>query len=111
LHSFPTRRSSDLTGTKAATTEAPKVDVNKIYDDVEQSAAFPGGINSFRNRFVSYFDGFVIEGEGSVKTEVMFVVERDGSLTVIKANGPNRDMNGEAINKVNSINNKCTHAI
>ncbi|RCU44929.1 energy transducer TonB [Chryseobacterium lacus] len=98
------------TGTKAATIEAPKVDVNKIYDDVEQGAAFPGGINSFRNRFVSNFDGSVMEGEGSVKTEVTFVVERDGSLTDIKANGPNRDMNAEAIRTVKSIRNKWTPA-
>lgn len=98
------------TGTKAATIEAPKVDVNKIYDDVEQSAAFPGGLNAFRSRFTNNFDGSVMEGEGSVKTEIVFVVERDGSITDVKANGPNRDMNAEAIRAVKSIRNKWTPA-
>lgn len=101
------------TGTKAATVEAPKpvVDEKKVYDDVEQMAEFPGGINSFRNSIVSNFDGSAMSGdEGQVKTEITFIVERDGSITDVKANGRNRDFNDEAIRTVKSIRKKWSPA-
>lgn len=100
------------TGTKAATIEAPKpvVDQKKVYDDVEQLAEFPGGINAFRNRVSSNFDVDSMEGEGSVSTEITFVVERDGSITDVKATGPNRNFNQEAERTIRSIKNKWTPA-
>ena len=48
--------------------------------------------------------------EGTVKTEVTFVVERDGSITDVKANGSNKDFNAEAIRTVKSIKNKWAPA-
>ena len=35
--------------------------------------------------------------EGVIKTMVTFIVERDGTITNIKADGPNKDFNAEAI--------------
>lgn len=100
------------TGTKAATVDVkPQVDVNKIYPDVEQLAEFPGGINAFRTKVSNSFDGSVMDGdEGNVKSEITFVVERDGSITDVRATGDYKYFNEEAIRTVKSIKNKWTPA-
>ena len=80
------------------------VNNNKIYSDTEQQAEFPGGINAFRTKFNSSFDTSQMKnGIGTVKSEVSFVIERDGSISDIKAIGPNADFNAEAIRTVKMI--------
>ena len=98
--------------TKSTTVEVkPQVSETQVYTEVEQLAEFPGGINSFRSKVNSSFDTSVMYGdEGTVKTEVTFVVERDGSITDVKANGSNKDFNAEAIRTVKSIKNKWAPA-
>lgn len=89
----------------------PQVSQTQVYTEVEQLAEFPGGINSFRNKVGGSFDTSVMDGdEGTVKTEVTFVVERDGSITDVKASGSNSTFNAEAIRTVKSIKNKWTPA-
>ena len=89
----------------------PQVSETQVYSEVEQIAEFPGGINSFRSKVQNSFDGSVMDGdEGLVKTEVTFIVERDGSITDVKASGSNRTFNDEAIRTVKSIKNKWTPA-
>ncbi|AZI66752.1 energy transducer TonB [Kaistella daneshvariae] len=89
----------------------PQVSETQVYTEVEQLAEFPGGINKFRTAVGNNFDTSVMSGdEGTVKTEVIFVVERDGSITDVKANGPNSDFNAEAVRTVKSIKNKWTPA-
>ncbi|ROI07648.1 energy transducer TonB [Chryseobacterium sp. H3056] len=89
----------------------PQVSETQVYTEVEQLAEFPGGINKFRAAVGNNFDTSVMSGdEGTVKTEVIFVVERDGSITDVKANGPNSDFNAEAVRTVKSIKNKWTPA-
>ena len=57
------------------------------------------------------FDTSVMDSDaGTVKTEVIFVVERDGSITDVKANGANKDFNAEAVRTVKSIKNKWAPA-
>lgn len=100
------------TGTKASTAEVkPQVSDTQIYTEVEQTAEFPGGINAFRNKVSNSFDSSAMNGdEGTVKTEITFVVERDGSITDVKASGGNSDFNSEAIRTIKSIKNKWTPA-
>lgn len=100
------------TGTKVATVEAkPAPSTTEVYTEVEQMADFPGGINSFRTKVADNFDSGAMEGgEGTLRTEITFVVERDGSLTQVKATGPNADFNREAERTVKSIRNKWTPA-
>lgn len=100
------------TGTKVATVEAkPAPSTTEVYTEVEQQADFPGGINSFRSKVEDNFDSSAMEGgEGTLRTEITFVVERDGSLTQVKATGPNADFNREAERTVKSIRNKWTPA-
>lgn len=98
--------------TKSTTVEVkPQVSETQVYTEVEQLAEFPGGINSFRSKVGNSFDTSVMDGdEGTVKTEITFVVERDGSITDVKANGSNKDFNAEAIRTVKSIKNKWAPA-
>ncbi len=97
---------------KTATVEVkPQVSETQVYNEVEQLAEFPGGINSFRTKVNNNFDTSVMDGDGgTVKTEITFVVERDGSITDVKASGSNRTFNDEAIRTVKSIKNKWTPA-
>lgn len=89
----------------------PQVSETQVYTEVEQLAEFPGGINAFRSKVANSFDTSVMSGdEGTLKTDITFVVERDGSITDVKASGPNRDFNDEAIRTVKSIKNKWAAA-
>ncbi|QNS40574.1 energy transducer TonB [Chryseobacterium manosquense] len=97
---------------KSTTVEVkPQVSETQVYTEVEQLAEFPGGINSFRSKVQNSFDTSVMDGdEGTVKTEITFVVERDGSITDVKATGPNKDFNAEAMRTVKSVKNKWAPA-
>ena len=89
----------------------PKVPTNDIIKDVDVEAAFIGGLDSFRNKIKENFDGSVMDGtEGVIKTMVTFIVERDGTITNIKADGPNRDFNAEAIRTIKSVKGKWNPA-
>lgn len=100
------------TGNKTSTAEVkPQVSETQVYNEVEQTAVFPGGIDAFRRKVSENFDSSAIEGaDGIVKGEVTFVVERDGSITDIKVNGKNSDFNSEAVRTVKSIKNKWAPA-
>ncbi len=92
------------TGTKASTAEVKPQVSNDVYESVDQPADFSaGGLNGFRSKFTNNFDSSSLEGEGTLNTEITFVVERDGSLSQVKASGPNSDFNREAERTVKSI--------
>lgn len=95
------------TGTRTGTAEVKPV-TNEVYESVDQAAEFPGGTNSFRTKFQNSFDSGNLEGEGTLKTEITFVVEKDGSITQVKATGPNADFNREAEATVKGIRTKWT---
>ena len=86
--------------------EAPKPVGNEIVDTVDQQADFSGGINKFRSMVQSNFDTSAVEGEGTLKTTVTFVVERDGSISQVSASGPNADFNREAERTIKGIKGK-----
>jgi len=95
------------TGTKASTAEVKPQVTNDVYESVDQAADFSsGGINGFRSKFMDSFDSSSVEGEGTLSTEITFVVERDGSLSQVKATGSNADFNREAERTVKSIKTK-----
>lgn len=96
------------TGNKAATVEVKKVSTTEVYDKVEQEAEFTGGgIPGFRRKVAEEFDSSVMDGdEGTLKAEITFVVERDGSITQVKATGSNADFNREAERTIKSIRTK-----
>ncbi|MRN02378.1 energy transducer TonB [Riemerella anatipestifer] len=96
---------------KGTTVEVkPQVSTTEVYTTVDQEAEFSGGgLNGFRSAFQESFDTSVMEGdEGTLKAEVTFVVERDGSLSQVKVTGSNSTFNREAERAVKSIRKKWT---
>lgn len=94
------------TGNQPVVTQPPVVSNDpKIKVDVE--ASFNGGLESFRTKIRENFDGSAMDGtDGIVKAMVTFIVERDGTITNIKAEGANRTFNEEAVRTVKSVKGK-----
>lgn len=92
--------------------EKPSVQApdNTAHTNVDVEARFNGGIDSFRNKVIERFDTQNVDAEGVVQTLITFIVERDGSITNIKATGTNAAFNAEAERTVRSIKNKWTPA-
>lgn len=96
---------------KAAAVESKAPSTTEVYESVDQEAEFPGSLNSFRNKIAENFDNSAMEGgEGTLKTTVTFIVERDGSISDVKASGSNSDFNNEAVRTVKSIKTKWVPA-
>ena len=96
---------------KAAAVESKAPSTTEVYESVDQEAEFPGSLNSFRNKIGENFDNSAMEGgEGTLKTTVTFIVERDGSISDVKASGSNSDFNSEAVRTVKSIKTKWVPA-
>lgn len=90
--------------------ETPKIDPNKIVEGgLEQQADFIGGIEKFRRLVGENFDQSDFEGLGeTVSTSISFVVERDGTISDVKATGPNSAFNKEAEKTIRGIRGKWT---
>ncbi|MET3037515.1 energy transducer TonB [Chryseobacterium sp. NRRL B-14859] len=88
------------------------VDKTKIADpgDVSVEASFNGGIDAFRNKVMNSFDGSGFESDDVMRTTITFIVEMDGTISGIKANGTNADFNNEAIRTIKSVKGKWTPA-
>lgn len=86
------------------------VDKNKVFEGVlEQQADFVGGIEKFRRLVGENFDQSDFEGAGeTISTSISFVVERDGTISDVKASGPNSAFNKEAERTVRGIKGKWT---
>ncbi|SFN23362.1 protein TonB [Chryseobacterium oleae] len=88
------------------TPPAPKVDDNHVATNGELSAeaVFSGGIDSFRNKVINKFDGSGFDGTGeTMRTVITFIVETNGTISGIKADGKDADFNKEAIRTIKSI--------
>lgn len=77
------------------------------YVETEQLAEFPdGGVTKFRQLIADNFREKKVKGEGKEFCELGFVIERDGSIGNIKANGTNDSFNKEAIRAISKIKTK-----
>nr|WP_315026002.1 hypothetical protein [uncultured Chryseobacterium sp.] len=87
-------------------------DDNTIFSEVEQSAEFPGGYGSLRKLFVEKLNTseFITDVSGA-KTELSFIIEKDGSISDVKAEGLNIEFNNEAIKTMKSIPTKWSPAL
>lgn len=65
--------------------------------EVEKVADYPGGLNTLRQEVADllYVDGVYSE-EKTVKTDVAFIVEKDGSVSNVHAQGNNFTFNRQA---------------
>lgn len=96
-----------VSGPADAPAVTPAVDPNAIIKSVDVEASFAGGINSFRQKVVGNFNTAEFDGLGeTLRTTVTFVVERDGTISAVKATGPDALFNREAEKTVKSIKGK-----
>ncbi len=86
--------------------EAKTDDSGGIPTVVDVEASFPGGVNAFRNKVMNNFDGSGMETDEVMKTTVTFIVEKDGSISGLKAEGKNADFNNEALRTIRLIKGK-----
>lgn len=78
---------------------------------VDVQASFNGGINAFRTKVVQNFNTDHFEGTGDLmKTTVSFIVEKDGTISGIKANGQDAAFNKEAEKTIKNIKGKWAPA-
>ncbi len=84
----------------------PKEDPSKIVegDELSVEASYEGGINAFRDKVMNKFDtsGFE-DSNGIVKTTVTFIVETNGTISGIKADGKDVAFNSEAARVIKQI--------
>lgn len=83
----------------------PKKDPNEI-EIAAVEASFEGGIESFRNKVMNKFDGSGFSSDDVMKTMVTFIVERDGTISGIKADGKDTDFNSEALRTIKAVKGK-----
>ncbi|MBP7499611.1 MAG: TonB family protein [Chryseobacterium sp.] len=82
-----------------------KVNTNEVYDSVDQSAEYPGGLNGVRKYIADNVDSSGMEGEGQLTVKLRFIVERDGTVSDVKATSKsgNSDFDSEAIRVVKKL--------
>lgn len=89
----------------------PPKDLDKIETAVDVEASFAGGVDAFRSKVQNGFDISAFESSGeTLKTIVTFVVERDGTISNIKATGSDAQFNREAENTIRRIKGKWAPA-
>lgn len=78
----------------------------------DKSADYPGGLNALRQEVTNIFytDGVYSETK-TVKTDVAFIVEKDGSISNVHALGDNFTFNRQAEIALYSISEKFSPAI
>ncbi len=87
-------------------------DDERVFSVVEQSAEFPGGYLALRRLFKEKLNTseFVTDISGA-KTEISLTIEKDGSISDVKAEGLSIEFNNEAIKTMKSIRTKWTPAL
>lgn len=88
--------------------EGLKINVaNSSSDDNFVQAEFPEGINTFRSKIASTFNGKVITGkEGMLKSFVMINIDEKGEIKQINILGENSTFNNEISRTILAVNNE-----
>lgn len=77
--------------------QQPILGVNPHKSDLSKNADYPGGFNLMRQQIMDLFYTNAILSEKKImKTELLFVVEKDGSITSVQAEGDNFAFNRQA---------------
>lgn len=87
-------------------------DFNDKSVNIEKIADYPGGINTLRQEVADllYVDGVNSDAK-TVKTDVVFIVEKDGSISNVHAQGDNFTFNRQAEIALYSISEKFSPAV
>ena len=91
--------------TGKSTTAEVKVNTNEVYESVDQSAEYPGGLNGVRKYIADNVDTSNLEGEGQLTVKLKFIVERDGTVSDVKVTqkSGNSDFDAETIRVVKRL--------
>lgn len=84
----------------------------EILPETEQSADYPGGINALRQEVADLFytNGVYAEAK-TVKANVAFIVEKDGTISHVQAQGDNFTFNRQAEIALYSVAEKFSPAV
>lgn len=79
---------------------------------IDKAADYPGGINELRKEVAGLFYlGGIYSETKTIKTNVAFIVERDGSITNVEAQGDNFTFNRQAEIALYSVSQKFSPAV
>ncbi|MDQ1856596.1 MULTISPECIES: hypothetical protein [unclassified Chryseobacterium] len=94
------------------TIKSPRFTSSEKFADAEKIADYPGGINSLRQEVANllYVDG-VYSQEKLIKTDVDFIVEKDGTVSNVHAQGDNFTFNRQAEIALYSLAEKFSPAM
>ncbi|CAI8841777.1 energy transducer TonB [Chryseobacterium sp. IT-36CA2] len=94
------------------TIKNPKLTSSEKFPNAEKIADYPGGLNSLRQEVANllYIDGVYSE-EKMVKTDVAFIVEKDGTVSNVHAQGDNFTFNRQAEIALYSLAEKFSPAM
>ncbi|PZU89404.1 MAG: energy transducer TonB [Chryseobacterium sp.] len=92
-------------GTGKVVTAEVKVNTNEVYDSVDQSADYPGGLNGVRKFIADNVDTSSMEGEGQLTAKLKFIVERDGTVSDVRITqkSGNSDFDAETVRVVKKL--------
>lgn len=94
-------------GTKELDELLLKKDSQEIYKRVEKAATFSKGTEVLQKMIGDNFRARKVASSSQKETcELTFIIDRDGSLTDIKASGSNESFNQEAIRAISKIKDK-----
>lgn len=86
----------DLNGIQLKNTNAKQTPSPKK-SDLSSDAQYPGGFELMRKQLVdSFYSDAILANEKVLKTSLVFVVEKDGSISSVKADGDNFTFNRQA---------------
>ena len=78
---------------------------------IEKTADYPGGMNALRKEVAQlFYGGGVFSETGNIKTNVAFIVEKDGTISDVKAEGDNFTFNRQAEIALYSVSEKFSPA-
>ncbi|VXC31363.1 MULTISPECIES: hypothetical protein [Chryseobacterium] len=98
----------DLKKINSKTILLPQQDFPK---SIEKTADYPGGINALRKEVAQLFYGDGVFSEtGNLKTNVASIVEKDGTISDVKAEGDNFTFNRQAEIALYSVSEKFSPA-
>ena len=101
----PTSTSVVGTETAITTVDSGNTIVNSVA--LDKLPEFPGGISKFYSYVGNNFEKQEIDGSGSIRVYVSFVIERDGSMTDIQVKrDPGYGLGKEAVRVLKSLKTK-----
>ncbi|WP_228376412.1 energy transducer TonB [Chryseobacterium sp. JAH] len=106
------RNTEDLDNLNLEKKINPTADHSEIFPFTDKTADYPGGINALRKEVANLFYSEAVFSEiNPVKTNVAFVVEKNGKITNVRAEGDNFTFNRQAEIALYSLSGKFSPAV